>query len=75
MSKPSRQNVVYQRWGYTSTFIPYAQKHNSYPAPAPPRATSSARGFIKKGVQGSDPSVLKDRNVGTCDNRQGTGRG
>jgi hypothetical protein len=39
------------------------------------RATSSARGFIKKGVRGSDPSVLKDRNVGTCDNRQGTGRG
>jgi hypothetical protein len=38
------------------------------------RATSGARGFIKKGVQGSDSSVLKDRNVRTRDNRRGSGR-
>jgi len=42
------------------------------PAPAAP-ATSGARGLIKKGVQGSDSSMLKDRNVGTRDNRRGSG--
>jgi hypothetical protein len=35
------------------------------------RATSGARGLLKKGVQGSDSSVLKDRNVHTRDNRRG----
>jgi hypothetical protein len=37
------------------------------------QATLGARGFIKKGVQGSDSSVLKDRNVRTRDNRRGSG--
>ncbi len=35
---------------------------------------SGAHGVVKKGVQGSNSSVFKDRNVHTRDNRRGARR-